>query len=253
MSDYTQRELMVACAAAQIADGDIVFVGMRLPLLAFATAVLTHAPNATGFFENGVIRDTPPEGLVITMSDSPNLSGALASGRMGMVMTPLAAGKVNVGFLGGAQIDRQGNLNTTLIGSHQHPGVRLPGSGGACDIASASQRLLVIMPHEPRRFVSTVDHLTSPGYGSGPGWRAAVGLPALESVTVITTRAILRRTEDSDGFSILSTHPGESTADVRADTPWEWADSGSAPTTEVPTVEVLAAIRRLDPRGFWTS
>lgn len=245
---YTRRELMVACAAAQIADGEVVFVGMRLPLLAFATAVLTHAPGATGFFENGVVRDTPPAGMVVTMSDTPNLAGALASGRMGMVMNPLAAGRVSAGFLGGAQIDRFGNLNTTFV----EPDVRLPGSGGACDIASASKRLLVIMPHQPRRFVSKVDHLTSPAYGDGPGWRCRVGLPPLESVTVITTRALLRRTEDSGGFSLLSVHPGESADAVRADTGWEWADSAPE-TTADPSPEVLAAIRRLDPNGFWTA
>ncbi|WP_222854118.1 CoA-transferase subunit beta [Fodinicola acaciae] len=248
MSTYTRRELMVACAAAQIADGEVVFVGMRLPLLAFATAVLTHAPDATGFFENGVVRDTPPDGMVVTMSDTPNLAGALASGRMGMVMNPLAAGRVAAGFLGGAQIDRFGNLNTTFV----RPDVRLPGSGGACDIASAARRLLVIMPHQPRRFVSKVDHLTSPGYGDGAGWRCRVGLPPLESVTVITTRAIMRRTEHSDGFSLLSVHPGESADAVLADTGWEWVDSAPETTAE-PAPEVLAAIRRLDPTGFWTS
>jgi glutaconate CoA-transferase, subunit B len=248
-----RRELMVACAAAEIRDGDIVFVGMRLPLLAFALATATHAPNAVGLFENGVVRDRPPSEPVVTMSDNPNLQGALQAGSTDRVMSLLASGRVDAGFIGGAQIDRHGNLNTTRIGPPDAPRVRLPGSGGGCDIASAAHRLLVIMAHEPRRFVPRVDHLTSPAFGAGRGWRDAVGLRPLESVTLITTRAVFRATQDTGVFRLATLHPGEDVEAVLADTPWGWEESPAhAPQTPLPTPAVVDAIRGLDPGGFWT-
>jgi len=257
---WTTRELMVACAARELHDGDVVFVGMRLPLLAFALAKATHAPGALGLFENGVARDTPPTGTVVTMSDPANLDGALWTGPMRTVMAWLAAGRVDAGFIGGAQIDRHANLNTTRIGPARPsgaapPALRLPGSGGGCDIASAARRLLVIMAHEPRRFVDRVDHLTSPGYGDGPGWRERVGLPPCESVTLITTRAVLRATGECGAFRLVSVHPGETRDGVVAATPWTWPEPGpdTVPETEPPTPEALGALRSLDPQRVWTA
>ena len=251
---WTRRELMVARAAAEIRDGDVVFVGMRLPLLAFALAVSTHAPGAVGVFENGVMRDTPPLGPVVTMSDPPNLDGALWAGPLPRAMGLLAGGRVDLGFIGGAQIDRNANLNTTRIGPAAAPAVRLPGSGGGCDIACAARRLLVIMAHEPRRFVARVDHRTSPGYGDGPGWRARVGLPACESVTMITTRAVLRASEATGAFELVSVHPGETAGGVVAGTPWGWPDAPApaAAVTEPPEAEALRTLRALDPDRVWT-
>jgi glutaconate CoA-transferase, subunit B len=251
----TRRELMVACAADQIGDGEVVFVGMRLPLLAFALAVSTHAPGAVGVFENGVMRDTPPRGPVITMSDPPNLDGALWAGALPRALGLLPGGHVDVGFIGGAQIDRHANLNTTRIGPAEAPKVRLPGSGGGCDIASGARRLLVIMAHEPRRFVERVDHRTSPGYGDGPGWRARVGLPPCGSVTLITTRAVLRASAPTGRFELVSVHPGERAAEVLADIPWGWPEAPPprVPETAVPDRETLAALRALDPDRVWTA
>jgi glutaconate CoA-transferase, subunit B len=252
VSAVNRRELMVACAAAEIHDGDIVFVGMRLPLLAFALATATHAPTALGLFENGVIRNRPPAEPVVTMSDAANLRGALQAGSTDRVMSLLASGRVDAGFIGGAQIDRHGNLNTTRIGPAAEPVVRLPGSGGGCDIASAARRLLVIMAHEPRRFVARVDHRTSPAFGDGPGWRAEVGLPPLESITLITTRGLFRATEDTGAFRLVSVHPGEQADAVLSDTPWGPEPAADVPETPVPGPRVVAAIRALDPGGFWT-
>jgi glutaconate CoA-transferase, subunit B len=249
----SRRELMVACAARELRDGDVVFVGMRLPLLAFALAAATHAPRLLGLFENGVIRDGPPAGQVVTMSDQANLDGALWAGPLSRVMALLAGGRVDAGFLGGAQVDRHGNLNTTRIGPAAGPLRRLPGSGGGADIASAAGRLLVIMAHEPRRFVERVDHRTSPGYGDGPGWRAAAGLPPLASITLVTTRAVLRAEERSDGFRLASVHPGEAVGEVVAAIPWRWRPApADAPETERPDVATLAALRALDPDRVWT-
>lgn len=257
----TRRELMVACAAREVRDGDVVFVGMRLPLLAFALAVSTHAPGAVGAFENGVLRDTPPGGPVVTMSDPPNLEGALWAGALSRAMCLLAGGRVDLGFIGGAQIDRHANLNTTRIGPADSPKVRLPGSGGGCDIASAARRLLVIMAHEPRRFVERVDHRTSPGFGEGSGWRERVGLPPCESVTLITTRAVLRATAVTGRFELVSVHPGERAPEVVAATPWGWPEKVAAaelpelpeaPVTAAPDPATLATLRKLDPDRVWT-
>src|SRR5258707_3055488 len=149
--EYTSRELMVVCAARQIHDGENVFVGMRLPLIAFALAKRTHAPNCIGLFETGTIRDEPSKELLYTMGDAPNITGALWTTGTLNVMAPMAAGQVQLGFIGGAEVDRYGNLNTSLIGDWQHPSVRLPGSGGGGDIGCLSQRLLLIMRHNRLR------------------------------------------------------------------------------------------------------
>src|SRR5499433_3230576 len=133
---YTLNELMVVAAAREINDGETVFVGMRLPLIAFVVAKKTHAPNATGLFENGVIRSTPSPELIYTMADPPNILGATQCLDMFGVMSLLQAGRVNLGFLGAAEVDRFGNLNSTQVHGRDGKKTRLPGSGGACDIAS---------------------------------------------------------------------------------------------------------------------
>ena len=140
---------MVVAAAREIADGEVVFVGMRLPLLAFSLAKRTHAPSAIGLFENGLVRDrVPPSGLY-TMSDPPNVfDAAMATGLLD-VMYMLQRGEVDLGFVGGAEVDRLGNINTSVIGSRSQPRVKLPGSGGAADIACLAQRLVCLMEHTP--------------------------------------------------------------------------------------------------------
>src|SRR5882672_8475678 len=138
---YTLGELMVAGAAREIRDGEVVFVGMRLPLIAFVVAKRTHAPNAVGLFENGVIRSTPSPELIYTMADPPNLLGATQCLDMLGVMSLLQSGWVHLGFLGAAEVDKFGNLNSTQVNS-KNGIVRLPGSGGACDIASLAHRFV---------------------------------------------------------------------------------------------------------------
>src|SRR4051794_37772693 len=181
-------ELMVAVAAREIADYEVVFVGMRLPLIAFVVAKRTHAPNAVGLFENGVIRDTPASELIYTMADPPNLLGAVQCLDMLGVMSLLQSGRVHLGFLGAAEVDRFGNLNSTQV--HAADGiVRLPGSGGACDIDSLAHRFVVLMEHSKRRLPERVSFLTSPGNGEGGGWRKKVGLPRGGPSAAITTKA----------------------------------------------------------------
>jgi glutaconate CoA-transferase subunit B len=249
--DYTPGELMVAAAAREIRDGEVVFVGMRLPLLAFCLARTTHAPGAVGLFENGVVRDTPALEFLVTMSDGPNVTGALWCTEMREIMGLLQSGRIDLGFIGGAQIDRFGNLNTSYVGP---PGAvtRLPGSGGGGDIASLAHRHVVLMAHEQRRFVPRVDYVTSPGWGEGGEWRRQVGLPRGGPDALITTLGVFRFLPDTREMALASTHPGVTAADVRDQTGWPLAVLPEVTETPPPTSEELAVIRRFDPQGFWT-
>src|SRR4051795_4964969 len=166
---YTLGELMVATAAREIHDDEIVFVGMRLPLIAFVVAKRTHAPNAVGLFENGVIRTTPASELIYTMADPPNILGATQCLDMLGVMSLLQSGRVHLGFLGAAEVDRFGNLNSTEVRGPKGL-IRLPGSGGACDIASLAHRFVVLLDHKKERLPERVSFMTSPGYGDGRDW-----------------------------------------------------------------------------------
>jgi glutaconate CoA-transferase subunit B len=248
---YTPGELMVAAAAREIRDAEIVFVGMRLPLIAFAVAKRTHAHSAIGLFENGVIRETPAPELLYTMADPPNLRGATQTGTMLDVMGLLQQGRVDIGFLGAAEVDRFGNLNTTW-GERDGQAVRLPGSGGACDIACLAKRTVVLLSHERRRLVERVNYITSPGYGSGNGWRAAQGLPAHTGpAAIITTRGVLRFGADGEA-ALKSVHPYGSVEDVLSNTGWTLRVASDLAETPAPTGQELAAIREIDPQGFWT-
>ncbi len=174
---YTPQELMVAVASREIRDGDLVFVGMRLPILAYAVARNAHAPSARGLFEVGLLRDQPAVGFLGTMGDPPNVAGALWATRMSNAMALMAQGHVDLGFIGGAEVDRFGNLNTSYVGDPAKPTVKLPGSGGGADIAILSRRWVTLMSHERRRLVEKVSFVTSPGHGDGtPGWRERNGL-----------------------------------------------------------------------------
>jgi glutaconate CoA-transferase subunit B len=252
---YTAGELMVAAAAREIRDSEIVFVGMRLPLLAFAVAKRTHAPGAIGLFENGIISETPARELLYTMADPPNLAAATFTGSMLDVMGFLQQGRVNVGFLGAAEVDRFGNLNTTQ-GTHEGRTVRLPGSGGACDIACLSQRTVILLEHSKRRLVDRVAHITSPGFGTGnlagKNWRQSHGLPARSGPSaIITTRAVLRFGADGEAF-LASLHPGVSVEDVAANSGWKLRVADKFSITPAPNAEELAVMRELDPYNFWT-
>ena len=247
---YSAASLMVCTAAAQIKDHEVVFVGMRLPLLAFALAKASHAPNAVGVFENGVIRDRMPDGPIITMSDPLNQYGALKTCNLGEVMSLLGAGRVDAGFIGGAQVDRFGNVNTSRVDGESGAGIRLPGSGGAADIACLARRLVIIMPHEPRRLVPRVDFITSPGWGDGSDWRTRQGLKRGGPASLITTLGVF---EFKGGRAMLSKlFPGVELDEVRRQTGWELEISPDLQVLEPPGPEQLSLIRRFDPQGFWT-
>jgi len=251
MSLYTLNELMVAAAAREIKDGEVVFVGMRLPLIAFVVAKRTHAPNAIGLFENGVIRSTPSPELIYTMADPPNILGATQCLDMMGVMGLLQNGRVDLGFLGAAEVDRFGNLNSTQVEGNKGT-VRLPGSGGACDIASLAHRFVAMIEHAPHRLPERVSYMTSPGNGNGPGWRRRVGLPRGGPGAIITTKAVLRFGEDGEAY-LDSRHPGVSVEDVQANTGWELKAKPDSKETPAPSEAELHAIREYDKEGFWTS
>jgi glutaconate CoA-transferase subunit B len=247
----TRRQVMVAAAAREIRDGEVVFVGMRLPLLGFALARALHAPGAIGLFENGVIRDSPPVAPIITMGDPPNIAGALACTGLLDVMSHLQRGRVDVGFLGGAEVDRFGNLNTTWAEEEGRP-IRLPGSGGAADIAALSRRTVVIMHHERRRFPERVRYLTSPGYGTGPGWRGMVGLVRGGPARVISSLGVFGFDADTLEMVLESVHPGVSPREILAQTGWPVRTAPDLRETPEPTDEELTVLRRFDPDGVWT-
>jgi glutaconate CoA-transferase subunit B len=225
---------------------------MRLPLLAFCIAKNTHAPRAVGLFEAGVIRDQPAPELLFTMCDPPNIAGAAGCVPMASVMSMLQRGDVHVGFVGGAEVDRYGNLNTSYIGSWQEPSVRLPGSGGAADIACLAQRLVIIMPHEKRRLRPRVDYITSPGFGDGPGWRERTGLVRGGPATLITTMGVFGFDSTSCEATLLSYHPGVGLDDIERETGWPLAVAPNAGETPAPTADELAIIRSYDREGYWT-
>jgi glutaconate CoA-transferase subunit B len=261
-------ELMVAAAAREIRDREVVFVGMRLPLIAFVVAKKTHAPEAVGLFENGVIRATPSPELIYTMADPPNLYQATQCLDMLGVMSLLQSGRVDLGFLGAAEVDRYGNLNSTevrpeprgprpeessAIGRRSSAAqvIRLPGSGGACDIASLAKRFVVLLDHAKHRLPERVGYITSPGNGDGPGWRKRVGLPRGGPSAAITTKCVLRYGDDGEAY-LDSVHPGVTVEDVVANTGWKLKLGKDVKVTPEPNAAELRAIREYDKEGFWT-
>jgi len=247
---YTLAELMVATAAREIKDGEVVFVGMRLPLIAFVVAKRTHAPNAVGLFENGVIRATPASELIYTMADPPNILGAVQCLDMLGVMSLLQSGRVHLGFLGAAEVDRFGNLNSTEVRG-AHGTVRLPGSGGACDIASLAHRFVALLEHSKQRLPERVSFMTSPGFGGDRHWRQRQGLPRGGPSAVITTKAVLRFEEDGEAY-LASVHPGVALEDVVNNTGWKLRISKNLEQTVPPSAAELEAIREYDKERFWT-
>ena len=250
--NYTLAELMVTAAAREVANGEVVFVGMRLPLLGFLLAKSTHAPQAIGIYELGVIRDTLAPEPILTMGDLPNLYRSQWLADTADLMGLLQQGQVDMSFIGGAQVDRFGNLNTSYIGGIDQVDTRLPGSGGACDLASLARRHIIIMVHEKRRFVPRVDYITSPGYGDGAGWRERVGLPRGGPSTVITTLGVLNFDPATREMILTSIHPGVIVEHVVENTGWPLRVAPTVGQTPMPTAAELAMLRQFDPQGYWT-
>lgn len=249
--EYKASELMTINAARLLRDGDVVFVGVGLPNLACNLARRTHAPNLVMIYEAGVI-GAQPSRLPLSIGDPTLVSGSLSVCSMYDIFAfYLQRGNVDVGFLGGAQIDRFGNINATVIGDYHHPKVRLPGSGGSMEIAAWASRCYVITPHQKRRFPERVDFRTSAGFLGGRAEREAAGLRGAGPQAVVTDLGILE--PDENGELILTAlHPGVSVEQARANTGWDLKVAPRLRVTERITATELSILREeLDPQGIY--
>ena len=249
---YNAMELMICCAARLLEDGRSVAVGTGVPCAAAMLAQRTAAPNLVIFFEAGGVGPQLPT-MPISVGDSRTFYRALMATSMADVMETCQRGLMDYTFLGGAQIDAYGNLNSTIIGTdYAHPKVRLPGSGGASDLASLCWRILVVTRHDRRRFVEKLDFLTTPGYLTGPGAREAAGLPpGTGPYRVITDLAVMGYAEDTKRMQVFSLHPGVTLEQVRANTGFELSVAEPLLTTSPPTeAELLILREEVDPFGY---
>jgi glutaconate CoA-transferase subunit B len=246
------RERMVLRAAREIREGETVFVGTRLPLLAYLVAKATHAPGTVALYENGLIREEAARELLFTMGDPPNVLDATSSTSTLDVMGMMQAGRVNLGLLGAAEVDRYGNLNSTEVTGEGGRTVRLPGSGGAADILSLAGRGVVILPLEKRRFPERVHVRTSPGWVDGPGDRERLGLPPGGPSAIITTHCVFRFDRALREAYLAEIFPGVTVDHVLAGMRWRPRVAQPLGLTRPFEREEIEALRRIDPDGFWT-
>lgn len=243
---WTSDEMMSVAAARVLTDGAVCFVGIGLPSVAANLARRTHAPNLVLVYESGTL-GAKPGALPLSIGD-----GILADTADAVISVPevfnywLQPGRIDVGFLGAAQIDRFANINTTVIGDYRQPKIRLPGAGGAPEIAASCREVVVVVRHSPRAFVERVDFVTSMGFGAGPGDRERLGLHGAGPRTVITDLGILRADPVTCELTLTHCHPGVTVEDVRARTGWELAVVPSPAVTEPPDARELAILRMLE-------
>jgi len=245
---YTASEMMTIAAARALRNDDICFVGIGLPSAACNLARLTHAPALTLVYESGTI-ETKPKVLPLSIGD-----GELCETALTTVSVPemfqywLQGGRISVGFLGGAQIDRYGNLNSTVIGPYDTPTVRLPGSGGATEIATSCQRIYIVMRHNPRAFVETLDFLTSLGHGPTGRERRALGVSTEGPALLVTDLCTMTPADETKEFEVFSLHPGVTRDRVRQATGWDIRFASRVVDTPAPTETELDVLRDLNAR-----
>ncbi len=251
-ADYTPSELMTVNAARLLRDGDVVFVGVGLPNLACNLARRTRAPNLVMIYEAGVIGAQPAR-LPLSIGDPTLVSGALSVCSMYEIFAYyLQRGLVSVGFMGGAQIDRYGNVNATVIGDYFKPKVRLPGSGGSMEIAAWADRCYFLTPHQKRRFPEKCDFRTSAGFLDGRASRQAAGLRGSGPAAVVTDLGLLEPDETGE-LILTAVHPGIDPEQARQNTGWDLRLSPSLRTTPPPTAEELSILRAFDPDRIYLS
>ena len=246
---YSASEMMIVASARQLAAERVCFVGIGPPNIACNLAKRTVAPGLELVYEAGVY-GSDPQRLPISIGDPTLVTGSVSVTSMFEIFAYyLQRGLIDVAFLGASQIDRRGNINTTVIGSYEAPKVRLPGSGGACDISTHARKLFVIMPQSTRSFVERVDFVTSPGFGpEEPGQ----GPPRRGPAVVVTGLGVYRFGGDGEMY-LASTHPGVGVDDARAATGWDLKVSDDVHETPEPRAEELMLIReRLDPEGIYS-
>ncbi len=248
--DYDPTELLACVAARLLEDGKSVFVGTGLPMIAAMLAQRTHAPGLLIIFEAGGIGPQVPV-LPISVGDSRTFHLAAAASSMHDVMSISQAGYLDYGFLGAAQIDRFGNVNTTVIGDYERPAVRLPGSGGANDVGSFCHRTIIVMRQDSRKFVEKVDFITTPGYLSGPGARERAGLPEGSGpYRVITQLGVYGFDEATKEMTLVALHPGVSLEEVRAQCGYPVRVAERLERTRPPSAEDRRLLREIDPTGL---
>lgn len=249
---YSASEMMIAVAARMLKGARTVFVGVGLPNIACNLARITVSPDMEMIYESGVY-GARPERLPLSIGDPTLVSGAVSVVSMADLFgLYLQRGLVEIALLGGAQIDKYGNLNSSVIGDYAKPKTRLPGSGGACEIATNAQRTFMIMRLKRRAFVEKTDFITSPGHLSGGDSRARLGLPGKGPEIVITDKAILNFDNADREMQLSALYPGVSEADVRAETGWELCRAPKLEQVSAPSVEELRLIREeLDPSGMY--
>lgn len=248
MSNYSTDEMMTVAAARRLASTDVTFVGIGLPSKAANLARLTHAPEITLIYESGPI-GARPSVLPLSIGD-----GELAETAGTVVSTGeifrywLQGGRIDVGFLGAAQVDRYGNINTTVIGDYHKPKVRLPGAGGAPEIAGSAKKVFIILKQGQRTFVDKLAFITSVGHGDGGDHRQRLGLPGAGPVAIITDLCIMEPEEGSKEFVVTSIHPGVSREQIVKATGWPIRFAAAVAETEAPAPAELEALRALEER-----
>ena len=246
---HSAAEMMAVAGSRRLRDGMVCFVGIGLPSLAANLARATHAPGCVLIYESGTI-GAKPRNLPLSIGD-----GELAETADAVVSVPeifgywLQGGRIDVGFLGAAQIDRHANLNSTVIGDYDHPRVRLPGGGGAPEIAASCRETFVMLRHTPRTFVDRLDFVSSVGYGDGPGARERLGLTGRGVTAVITDLCILEPSPETCRLEVTVLHPGVAVDDVREATGWPLEVADGVRGGEPPTAAELGALRALQPAG----
>lgn len=247
--EFTRQEIMAVAAARELRDREVAFIGTGLPMIAAYLAKMTHAPGLTLIFESGIV-GARPRGLAIGVGDFKLVSHCQMATSLYYALGLLQGGRVDVGFLGAAEVDRYGNINSTAIGDYLRPKVRLPGSGGANDIASLAKRVILIVMHQRRKFVERVQYLTTPGYLDGGDARQRVGLRGGGPARLISDLAVLGFEPTSKRMQLEGLHPGVSLEEVKEQTGFELLIPSEIPETVPPTAEQIRLLReRIDPWG----
>jgi acyl CoA:acetate/3-ketoacid CoA transferase beta subunit len=249
---YSKEEIMVVAASKEIEDNEVAIIGTGLPMIAAYLAKYTHAPGVTMFFESGII-DPKPKELATGVGDFCLLTDCAKSIGLYYSLSLLQRGYVDLGFLGAAEIDQFGNINSTFIGgNYTRPKVRLPGSGGANDIASLAKRVIVIVPHQKRKFPEKCQYVTTPGFLDGPGAREKAGLRGAGPARVITNLAVLGFDEESRRMKLETLHPGVELQEVIDNTGFELIIPTNIGETVPPTTAELKLLREdIDPDRFY--
>jgi len=247
MESYTASELMVARASRELKDGEVVFVGIGLPNLACNLARRLHAPDLVLIYESGAVGAVPSR-LPLSIGDPCLVTDSISVCSMVEVFNYyLQGGLIDVGFLGGAQVDRFGNINSTVIGDYENPKVRLPGSGGACEISIHAKKIIIILKQNKKTFPKKIDFVTSPGFINEQNQRNKYNMPGRGPDLVITDFGVYRFSSEKYTMFLSEIHPGVSVEEVKANTSWHIDISPNLISTNSPTKEELEIISELDP------